>query len=208
MKIKMACRLLALSAALTCLLGASSAEPKEGVQFKRLAHPVAGVDARQVVELFWYDCPHSYAIERPLEEWAARQSPAVKVVRIPAVWTDEPDMVAYARLFYTLDRLGIAEQEALPVFQAVRDRHQDLTTEASVARWAANEGLDVTAVRKAYTSKAVATAVKRAPALRERYQVDEQPTVVVGGRVHTSLSQAGSAAETVSVVNYLYRKAR
>ncbi|MFF4253747.1 thiol:disulfide interchange protein DsbA/DsbL [Streptomyces sp. NPDC001663] len=204
---KLTYRLLALTTVLTCLLGASSGQPKEGVQYKRLAHPVAGVDARQVVELFWYDCPHSYAFEKPLEEWAARQTPAVKVVRIPAVWTDEPDMVAYARLFYTLDRLGIAEQEAIPVFQAVRDRHQRLTTEASVVRWAAREGLDVTAVRTAYKSKEVADAVEKAPALRERYQVDEEPTVVVGGRVHTSPSQAGSSAEIISVVNYLYRKA-
>jgi thiol:disulfide interchange protein DsbA len=200
-------RLLALSTVVACLLGAASADPKEGEQYFRLKHRVAGVDARQVVEVFWYDCPDSYAFEKPLEDWAARQSPPVKVVRIPAAWTDQPDQLAYARLYYTLDQLGLAEREAIPAFHAVRDQHKDLTTERKVLTWAANQGLDVGAVRTAYRSKAVADAVDAAPALRERYQVVEEPTVVVGGRFRTSPLQVGSAAETVSVMNHLYRTA-
>ncbi|MFR0356295.1 thiol:disulfide interchange protein DsbA/DsbL [Streptomyces sediminimaris] len=200
-------RLLALTAVLTCLLGASSGDPKEGTQYFRLKHPVAGVDAHQVVEVFWYDCPDSYAFEKPLETWAARQHPRVKVVRVPAAWPDRPDQLAYARLYYTLDRLGLAEREALPVFRAVRDRHQDLTSEKRVLAWAAERGLDVGAVRRAYRSKAVDAAVEAAPALRERYQVVEEPTVVVGGRFRTSPLQVGSASETVSVMDHLYRTA-
>lgn len=68
-------RLFAMSTVLTCLLGAASAGPKEGEQYFRLKHPVTGVAARQVVEVFWYDCPDSYEFEKPLEDWAARQSP-------------------------------------------------------------------------------------------------------------------------------------
>ncbi|MBP2056599.1 thiol:disulfide interchange protein DsbA [Streptomyces griseochromogenes] len=198
-------RLLALSTVFTCLLGAASGEPKEGVQYIRLAHQVTGVDARQVVEVFWYDCPHSYQIERPLNEWAARQKPPVKVLRIPAVWTDKPVMVAYARLYYTLDRLGLAHREAIPVFHAVRDQRQNLTTEPNVLKWAATQRLDVKAVRTAYESKKVADAVQAAPALRERYQVTETPTLVVGGRLRTSPFQAGSATQTISVLDHIYR---
>ena len=200
-------RLLALTTVLTCLLGAASGGPKEGEQYFRLKHPVTGVAARQVVEVFWYDCPDSYAFEKPLENWAARQSPRVKVVRIPAAWTDQPGQLAYARLFYTLDRLGLAEREALPVFRAVRDQHQDLTTERRVLAWAATRGLDVDAVRTAYRSKAVDAKVKAAPALRERYQVVEEPTVVVGGRFRTSPLQVGSASDTLLVMDHLYRTA-
>ncbi|MGP4045576.1 thiol:disulfide interchange protein DsbA/DsbL [Streptomyces sp. 2A115] len=207
MKKKLLLRLLALSTVLTCLLGASSGVPKEGEQYIRLAHPVTGVDARQVAEVFWYGCRHSYEIERPLAEWAARQKPPVKVVRIPAVWPDQPEMVAYARLHYTLDRLGLAQRMALPVFRAVHDQRKDLTTEANVLAWAAEQGLDVGAVRTAYESKKVTAAVEAAPALRERYQVVEQPTVVVGGRFRTSPFQADSVAGTIRVVDHLHRTA-
>ncbi|MCX5051965.1 MULTISPECIES: thiol:disulfide interchange protein DsbA/DsbL [unclassified Streptomyces] len=200
-------RLFAMSTVLTCLLGAASAGPKEGEQYFRLKHPVTGVAARQVVEVFWYDCPDSYEFEKPLEDWAARQSPPVKVVRIPAAWTDQPDQLSYARLFYTLDKLGLAEREALPVFRAVRDQHKDLTTEENVLAWAAKEGLNVRSVRNAYRSGQVDAAVQAAPALRERYQVVEEPTVVVGGRFRTSPIQVGSAADTVAVMDHLYRTA-
>lgn len=200
-------RLFALSTVLTCLLGAASGEPKEGAEYFRLKHPVSGVPAREVAELFWYDCPHSYELEKPLEDWAARQSPPVKVVRIPATWEDQPEMVAYARLYYTLDRLGLAEKEAIPVFQAVRDEGKDLTTERTVLRWAAREGLDVAAVKHAYTSTEVDDAVKAAPALRERYQVNEMPTVVVAGRYRTTPMLLGSSAKTISVLDHLYRTA-
>lgn len=204
---KMWFRLLALSTVLTCLLGAASGEPKEGVQYIRLTQPVTGVDARQVVEVFWYNCPHSYEIEQPLNDWAARQDPPVQVLRIPAVWPDQPEMVAYARLYYTLDRLGLAQREAIPVFRAVRDQGRDLTTETNVLTWAAEQGLDVEAVRIAYESQEVTDAVQAAPALRERYEVVEQPSVVVGGTFRTSPFQAGGVAETIPVVDHLYRTA-
>ena len=200
-------RLFALSTVVTCLLGAASGEPKEGTQYFRLKHPVGGVAPREVAELFWYDCPHSYELEKPLEDWAAQQHPAVKVVRIPSTWEDQPEMNAYARLYYTLDRLGIADKEAIAVFQAVRDEGKDLTTERNVMRWASRQGLDVAAVQAAYTSKEVDAKVKAAPALRERYQVNEMPTVIVGGRFRTSPFQTGSAAETISVLDHIYHAA-
>lgn len=131
----------------------------------------------------------------------------MKVVRIPAAWTDQPDQLSYARLFYTLDKLGLAEREALAVFRAVRDQHKDLTTEENVLAWAGTEGLNVRSVRNAYRSEQVDAAVQAAPALRERYQVVEEPTVVVGGRFRTSPIQVGSAADTLSVMDHLYRTA-
>ncbi|GGP86314.1 thiol:disulfide interchange protein DsbA/DsbL [Streptomyces melanogenes] len=201
-------RLAVLPAVLTCLLGAAAAPadaPKEGVQYLRLAKP-AGVDPRQVAELFSYNCPHSYEIEKPLADWAARQRPPVQVLHIPAVWPNQHDMVAHARLYYTLDQLGLAQQKTLAVFHAVRDLHQDLTTENHVLAWAAGEGLDTASVRKAYESREVSDLVRQAPALRERYQVGEQPTVIVGGRFHTNLSLTRSVATTISVVDYLYRQ--
>lgn len=202
-------RLAVLPAVVVCLLGASAAAPAppaEGKHYLRIAKPVA-VDPHEVTELFTYNCPHSYEIEKPLAAWAARQVPAVKVRHIPAVWPGQHDMIAHARLYYTLERLGVADQKALAVFHAVRDLHQDLTTEAHVLAWADGQNLDVNAVRRAYESREVADLVRMAPALRERYQVGEQPTLVVGGSYYTSPTMTRNIDLTISVVDYLYHRA-
>jgi thiol:disulfide interchange protein DsbA len=185
----------------------AAAAPREGAQYVRLAQPVK-TSPREVVEVFWYNCAHSYQLEQPLDDWAARQNPPVVVRRIPAAWPDKPLMMAYARLFYTLDKLGVAQREAIPVFRAVRDRGMDLTNETAVLSWAGDNGLDPTAVKDAYESRQVWNETQAAPALRDRYQVDEMPSVVVGGTYRTSPFMApGGVPGTVPVVDYLYRRA-
>ncbi|WP_042385672.1 thiol:disulfide interchange protein DsbA/DsbL [Streptacidiphilus melanogenes] len=203
-------------AAATCstLLGAAPAPAPtavapytEGHQFVRLSPPVK-TSPREVTEVFWYNCAHSYQLEQPLEEWAARQDPPVVIRRIPAAWPDQPVMMAYARLYYTLDKLGVAQREALPVFHAVRDEGMDLTTEDAVVDWATGEGLDPAAVRTAYESQQVQDETRDAPALREKYRTSEMPSVIVGGTFRTSPFMNPEGVDgTVPVVDYLYRHA-
>lgn len=204
----------ALSLATTVLAfqappGLASPAPREGTDYVQLAHPVAQAPRDQVVEVFWYNCKHSYQLETPLDDWAARQDPPVHVLRIPAAWSNTPVMLAYARLYYTLDRMGVAQQLALPVFHAVRDEQRDLTTVDAAADWAAEQGLDADAFRAAYDSPEVDQETQDAPALREKYDVHEMPSVIVGGRYRTSPFLAnGGVPGTVPVVDYLYQRAR
>ena len=189
--------------------GTAAPEPREGTDYVQLSHPVAQVPQDQVVEVFWYNCVHSYQLETPLDEWAARQSPPVHILRIPAAWSNTPDMLAYARLYYTLDRMGVAQQLVLQVFHAVRDEQRDLTTVDAATEWAAEQGLNADDFRAAYDSPQVAQETQDAPALREKYDVHEMPSVVVGGRYRTSpfLAQGGVPG-TVPVVDYLLQRAR
>jgi thiol:disulfide interchange protein DsbA len=191
----------------TPALAGAGPEYVEGHQFVRLAHPVQ-TSPREVTEVFWCNCPHSYQLEQPLDEWAAWQSPPVVIWRIPAAWPDKPVMMAYARLYYALDKLGVAQREAIPVFDAIRNEGMGLTTEDSVLEWATGEGLDPQAVRSAYESQQVQDETQAAPALRDKYQSDEMPSVIVGGTFRTSpfMDEAGVSG-TVPVVDYLYRHA-
>ncbi|QMU75392.1 thiol:disulfide interchange protein DsbA/DsbL [Streptacidiphilus sp. PB12-B1b] len=206
------CAALTLAAAALALqapTGRAEAAPRAGVDFVRLPHPVAQAPRQQVVEVFWYGCEHSYQLETPLDDWAARQSPPVHITRIPAAWSNTPVMLAYARLYYTLDRLGAAQQLALPAFHAVLDERRSLTTEDTAADWAAEQGVDPDAFRSAYESAQVQQETEAAPALRESYDVHEMPSVVVGGTYRTSPFLAdGGVAGTVPVVDYLYQRAR
>ncbi|MFC1413454.1 thiol:disulfide interchange protein DsbA/DsbL [Streptacidiphilus sp. N1-12] len=187
--------------------GGSAAEtPQAGVQYQRIAHPVTA-SPREVVEVFWYDCPHSYQLAQPLRDWAARQNPPVTVRHIPAAWADQPEEMAYARLYYTLDRLGLADKLEHEVFHAVRDQHWDLTQPDALNNWAEQEGIDQQQLTDAWNSPEVQRETQDAPALREHYDVHEMPSVVVGGTYRTSpFMVSDGVAGTVPVVDYLLKR--
>jgi thiol:disulfide interchange protein DsbA len=183
--------------------GSALAVPQAGVQYVRIAHPVPAAP-RDVVEVFWYDCPHSYQLAQPLRDWAAKQNPPVTIRHIPAAWSDNPEEMAYARVYYTLDRLGLADSLEHDVFHAVRDEHQDLTTLDGLTDWGDGEGIDPQQLADAWNSPEVQRETQDAPALRERYDVHEMPSVVVGGEYRTSpFLVPGGVAGTVPVVDYL-----
>ncbi|MHA6760241.1 thiol:disulfide interchange protein DsbA/DsbL [Streptacidiphilus sp. PAMC 29251] len=200
---------LGLAASLVGLqapIGSAATTPQAGVQYVRIAHPVAAAP-REVVEVFWYNCAHSYLLAQPLRDWAAQQNPPVTIRHIPAAWSDQPQEMAYARLYYTLDRLGLADRLEQDVFHAVRDEHQDLTQADTRDDWAEQEGVDPQQLEDAWNSPQVQQETQDAPALRERYDVHEMPSVVVGGTYRTSPFLApGGVPGTVPVVNYLLQR--
>ncbi|MEZ0090977.1 thiol:disulfide interchange protein DsbA [Streptacidiphilus sp. EB129] len=183
--------------------GTADAPPIAGVQYVRLQHPVPA-SPREVTEVFWYNCSHSYQLAQPLRDWAARQNPPVTIRHIPAAWPDQPQMMAYARLYYTLDRLGLSDILEQSVFHAVRDEHWDLTQPDTLSQWAQTQGIDPQLLMDAWNSPEVQQEVQDAPALRERYEVHEMPSVIIGGTYRTSPFLApGGVPGTIPVVDYL-----
>ncbi|AXI76589.1 thiol:disulfide interchange protein DsbA/DsbL [Peterkaempfera bronchialis] len=201
--------LAALATALCPASAASSASAGDTRQgYVRLAHPQAVRESgkREVVEFFWYDCPHSQRLEKPLAAWAARHRADVRLRRVPAVWPGAPAMAAHARLYYTLERLGLVDRLQGAVFHAVRDRHRSLTTEAAAADWAAGQGVDRARFRGAYESAQVRRETREAPRLLERYAVPELPSIVVQGRYRTAPTTAGGVEKMMPVVDRLVRR--
>ncbi|MCD0484463.1 thiol:disulfide interchange protein DsbA/DsbL [Streptacidiphilus sp. ASG 303] len=200
--------LAALAAALCPAAATAAGAPPQG--YVRLDRPQA-VDrpgGREAVEFFWYDCRHSQRLERPLAAWAARQPRDVRLRRVPAVWPGgDRVMTAHARLYYTLERLGLVDRLQAAAFHAVRDLHRDLTTEASAAAWAREQGVDGARFRRAYASAEVRRETREAPALMARYAVPELPSVVVQGRYRTAPTLAGGVEGMVPVVDRLVRRA-
>ncbi|MDH6143878.1 thiol:disulfide interchange protein DsbA [Kitasatospora sp. GP30] len=168
--------------------------------------PVTQANTREVVEFFWYGCSHSQALEKPLEDWAAKQPKDVVLRRIPAVWSSAPDQDverAHARLYYTLERLGQVDRLQLSVFQAVRDQGLDLTTEGAAAQWAEQHQVDRGQFTAAYESPQVAQEVEQAPQEMARYEVNEIPAAIVQGANQTTPSRTGSAEQMVTVVDQM-----
>eukprot|EP01034_Spumella_vulgaris_P030006 gene30006-37152_t len=58
----------------------------------------------EVIEFFWYACPHCNAFEPKLEAWIKKNPADVVVKRVPVAFRD--NFVPQQRLFYTLEAMG------------------------------------------------------------------------------------------------------
>ncbi|MGV9270467.1 thiol:disulfide interchange protein DsbA/DsbL [Kitasatospora sp. NPDC003701] len=169
---------------------------REGAQSVRVDQlkPVRESARTEAVEFFWYDCGHSQQLEQPLQAWAEKHRADVNLRRVPAIWQGSPEERAqrgHARLYYTLERLGLVERLQTSAFRAVHTNEQDLTTEDATTDWAVRQGVDPQVFRDAYRSAEVQRSVEDAAALFVQYRINELPTVVVQGEERTSPTKAG-----------------
>lgn len=160
----------------------------------------------EVVEFFWYACPHCYALEPYLKSFLETKPSYVEFVRIPIMWG--PVHRAHAHLFYTLEALGRKDLHA-KVFDTIHLQHNLLVgnDEASTLNlqleFAKANGIDPEAFRKAYNSLTVATNLQRAEELMHRFQVESVPFLVVNGKYATDVGKAGSPENLIALINDL-----
>ncbi|MFD8753989.1 thiol:disulfide interchange protein DsbA/DsbL [Kitasatospora sp. NPDC059577] len=185
--------------------------PSEGARFVRLdqPQPVRESARTEAVEFFWYDCGHSQALEQPLQTWAEKHRADVALRRVPAIWPGSPEeevQRGHARMYYTLERLGLVERLQVGVFRAVHNDHAGLATEASATDWAVHHGVDAQQFREAYRSAEVRRSVDDAAAAFVRYRIDELPTVIVQGEYRTSPTKAGGVDRMPGVLDQLVQQ--
>jgi thiol:disulfide interchange protein DsbA len=160
----------------------------------------------EVLEVFWYACPHCYALEPYLKSFRDTKPDYVEFVRVPIMWG--PVHRAHARLFYTLEALGRKDLHA-KVFDTIHLQHNllvgndEATTLTMQVEFAKTNGIDPEAFRKAYDSFTVATNLQRAEELMRRYQVESVPFLVVNGKYATDVGKAGSPENLIALINDL-----
>ncbi|MER7585088.1 thiol:disulfide interchange protein DsbA/DsbL [Kitasatospora sp. NPDC097691] len=190
---------------------ASHQPPAEGSRFARLdtPQPVRESARTEAVEFFSYDCGHSQALEQPLQAWAEKHREDVSLSRVPAIWPGSPEenvQRGHARLYYTLERLGLVERLQTGVFRAVHNEHVDLGTETAATDWAVRHGVDAQLFRRTYRSAEVRQSVDDAAAAFIRYGINELPTVIVQGEYRTSPSKAGGVGAMPGVLDQLVQQ--
>lgn len=203
--------LLALFALLLpgTLLAQTTISPDDVIEFEPVVPPVpVGTGERiEVIELFWYGCPHCYRLEPYIERWLETKPDSVAYVRLPAIFPGRPAWENHARAFYAAEQLGVVDQLHRPLFDALHAKRRKIDDEESLVAFAGEIGLDAEAFRKAYRSFAVDGNVRRAAKLTRDYGIDGVPSFIVDGRFRTGPSLAGSYARTLPVVDALVQKA-
>ena len=199
--------------ATTGLLGAAQAQAqaafKEGSDYLKLGRPApvdAPADKVEVIEFFWYSCPHCNAFEPTFDAWAKKQPANVVVKRAPVAFQDS--FVPQQRLYYALEAMGKVEELHRKVFNAIHVDRQRLATQDQIADWIAKQGVDRAKFLEAYNAFGVAGKARRATQLQDAYQVDGVPSLGVAGKYFTSGSLAQTLPRSLQVVEHLIAQSR
>jgi len=180
---------------------------EEGVHYFELVQAQPTVDAKkvEVVELFWYGCPHCSDFEPHLEAWLAAKPDDVAFVRVPA--TFRPLWQFHARVYYTAELLGIVAKVHGPMFHAIHDQKQRLDSPAAVeAIFVKHGGVTAEQFQKAYSSFPAVTKARQAQLMVKRYEISGVPAIIVNGKYR--VATGGSYERMLQVVDYLVARER
>ncbi|AOY02329.1 hypothetical protein BJP62_12135 [Jeongeupia sp. USM3] len=178
------------------------AEVREGTDYKRLAtpQPVAQAGKAEVIEFFWYGCPHCYKVEPYVESWAAKLPKDVNFRRVHVMWPGRSDMEGHAKLFATLQQMGLEAKLQQAVFDAVQRDGIELRRESSLYPWIQKQGIDVAKFKAIYTGFSTNAALGKLADLTNTYKIDGVPTFVVNGKYVTSPGMINREDGTITKV--------
>jgi len=185
------------------------ATPQAGKDYTVLGKPAA-IDTPagkvEVIEFFWYSCPHCNAFEPTFERWAKAQPADVVVRRVPVSFRD--DFLPQQKLYYALEAMGKVDELHVKVFHAIHVERQPINRDAAIIDWVAKQGVDRSKFTEAFNSFSVNAKARRATQLQDQYKVAGVPALGIAGRFYTDGEQAGSMERALQISDFLIAQAR
>jgi thiol:disulfide interchange protein DsbA len=155
----------------------------------------------EVVEVFWYGCPHCFTFLPNMEQYAKTKPDYVAVRHMPAIFRDS--WVNHARAYYTAELLGVQDKIHRPLFETIHLRKQPLDTEDELMKFFEGYGVSNEDFKKTYNSFAVESLLRKSQVMQQRYGVRGTPTVIVNGKYRVSGSLAGPPEDMIKVIEAL-----
>ena len=192
---------------LLLMFGSVSAQGfNEGVEYERVNPPVPVSSTGkniEVVEMFWYGCPHCFQFEPKLHKWLKKKPANVTFIRIPAIFN--PLWKLHARAFYTAEVLGVGDKLHKPLFDTYHLERNRLDTEKKLRELFVKHGVKGSDFDDVFHSFAVEAKLARAVDLTGRYGINGVPSMIVNGKYRAS-EKGGGHPEMLDIVNYLIKK--
>ncbi|MEK8017946.1 MAG: thiol:disulfide interchange protein DsbA/DsbL [Candidatus Parabeggiatoa sp.] len=164
----------------------------------------------EVVELFWYTCPHcSYFDKYYLQNWLKRQPDYVVFRQMPAVYDNDP-RIPLAKAYYVADALGVLEQIHTPLFEAIHDKKRDMNSQSKLQKFFLDKaGISKEEFDGTYDSFSLnESKIPRAKYMTSRYGVDSVPTIIVNGKYRLTSDKADGYIAMMKIIDDLIEKER
>jgi len=178
----------------------------ESVGYETLspAQPTQNPEKIEIIEFFWYGCPHCYSFEPLLVKWKKNLPANVEFIRLPAAFNEL--WSKHAKAYYTAEALGIVEKIHADFFEAIQSGKEKLDTEATLAAFFAAHGVTESQFKEAYNSFAVDSKMRQAPLMASRYGITGVPAIIVNGKYKTNGTLAGSHEKMIEVMDKLIKE--
>ena len=175
----------------------------QGQRYEKIDPPVPTESEGkvEVVEFFWYGCPHCYYLEPALKKWLENKPENVAFRRLPAPLN--PRWTPHARFFYTAELLGVHEKLHEPLFDAMHRDKKRIYSKEDLIQFAVQHGVDEKEFRSAWNSFPVELKVQRAKKLAARYKLTGVPALGVNGKYKTGTAMVNSYPEVIQVLDEL-----
>lgn len=186
--------------------GASAENYVAGKHYEVLPKPVVTRNKNkvEVVEVFWYGCPHCFDFEPMLIAWKAKLPAYADFHQMPAMWS--PVMKLHAQGFYVAKSLGILDKIHQPFFNTLNVEKKRINDEAAMGQFFSRFGVDKATFDKAFNSFGVSSQVSLADSRARSYRIQGTPEIIVNGKYRVSSTMAGSQANMLKVATFLVEK--
>lgn len=202
--------LCALAALIALLATPSQAQTQyvEGTHYQPVANVTKTKDPKkiEIMEIFWYGCPHCNQFRPLFSKWEKAQADDVVVDHSPAIW-NKP-MIVHAHIFYTAKALRLEKKMHKELFDAMHIERKKLVKKNEIFALFEKHGVTREQFDKIFDSFGVRSQVKQATARARGYGITGTPEVIVNGKYRVSGRMVPTQADVLKVVSYLVEKER
>lgn len=188
------------------------AEPQMGKDFKKTAReiPTEAGNKIEVIEVFWYGCPHCYAMDPVLNKWVEQLPEDVVFKRIPGL--PQPQWEPMAKAYYAMEDLGVLEKHHTDLFEAIHGENGfkriALDDKVAIAWLSKISGIDKEKVKAAFYSFSMRSRLTQARNFFRSSGATGVPSLVIDGRYITSSTMAGNNENALVTADYIIENVR
>jgi thiol:disulfide interchange protein DsbA len=155
----------------------------------------------EVVELFWYGCPHCYRLEPDLQKWLKNKPDNIYFYKMPAQYNKHWEI--HAAAYYTAESLGLLDKMHMAIFKEIHDKGNKLANADQLAALFLRYGVTRDKFMKVFNSFAVRSRQAHAKGMAQRYGAHSVPTFIINGKYRTNETSAGSRKDMFAVIEEL-----
>jgi len=175
-----------------------------GYQTLSPAQPTQNQDKVEVIEFFWYGCPHCYSLEPEMKKWLKTKPANVEFIRQPAIFSSL--WGKHAKAYLVAEALGVVDKVHDDFFDAIQTKKLKLTSEDQLAKFFVEHGVDETQFRNTFNSFLIDSKLRQAKAMAPRYGITGVPALIINGKYKTNGPLAKSHENMIKVMDQLIQQ--